>query len=65
MKIFKFYGGGTMSKSDDQFKSVLADKKIPVLTLDNKWHQLFNQSAQPDKRIKRLEDKLNDLLKKQ
>ncbi len=54
-----------MSKSDDQFKSVLADKKIPVLTLDNKWHQLFNQSAQPDKRIKRLEDKLNDLLKKQ
>lgn len=54
-----------MSKSDDYFKSVLADKKIPVLTLDNKWHQLFNQGAEPDRRIKRLEEKLNDLLKKQ
>ena len=54
-----------MGKTDEAFRSALSEKKIPILTLDNKWHQLFNQSAQPDKRIKRLEDKLNDLLKKQ
>ncbi len=39
-------------------------KRIPVLTLDSKWHQLFTQ-AKPDRRIRRLEEKLNDLLKRQ
>ena len=53
-----------MSRSDDVFRPALAGRKIPILTLDGKWHQLFNQT-QPDKRIKRLEEKLNDLLKRQ
>ena len=43
-----------MSRSDDVFRPALAGRKIPILTLDGKWHQLFNQT-QPDKRIKRLE----------
>ncbi len=44
-----------MSRSDDVFRPALAGRKIPILTLDGKWHQLFNQT-QPDKRIKRLEE---------
>lgn len=53
-----------MSRSDEIYKPALTGKKIPVLTLDNKWHKLFTQT-EPDKRIRRLEDKLNELLKKQ
>lgn len=53
-----------MSRTEDIYKPALEGKKIPVLTLDNKWHQLFTQ-ARADKRIKRLEDELNELLKRQ
>lgn len=53
-----------MSRTEDVFKPALTDRKIPVLTLDNKWHQLFTQ-MKPNKRIKRLEEKMNELLKKQ
>lgn len=53
-----------MSRADEVYRPALAGRKIPILTLDGKWHQLFNQ-AQPDKRIRRLEEKLNELLKKQ
>lgn len=53
-----------MSRTDDIYKPALEGKKIPILTLDNKWHQLFTQ-ARTDKRIKRLEDELNELLKRQ
>ena len=35
-----------------------------MLTLDNKWHQLFTK-AEPDRELKRLENELNTLLKKQ
>ena len=53
-----------MSRADEVYRPALAGRKIPILTLDSKWHQLFNQ-AKPDKRLKRLEEKLNELLKKQ
>ena len=53
-----------MSRTDEVFKPALNGKKIPVLTLDNKWHQLI-QKAQPDQELKYLEDELNELLKKQ
>ena len=53
-----------MARKDDVFKAALSGKRIPVLTLDGKWHQLFTQ-AKPDRRIRRLEEKLNDLLKRQ
>lgn len=53
-----------MSKIDEVFKPALSSKKIPVLTLDNKWHQLFTKTD-PDRELKRLETKLNDLLKRQ
>lgn len=53
-----------MSRSDEVFKPALEGKKIPVLTLDNKWHRLFTQ-AKPDKRLIKMEEELNELLKRQ
>lgn len=53
-----------MSRTDEVFKPALNGRKIPVLTLDNKWHQLFTK-AEPDRELKRLENDLNTLLKKQ
>ena len=53
-----------MSRKEDVFIPALADKKIPILTLDNKWHQLFTQT-EPNKVIRRLEEELNRLLKMQ
>ena len=53
-----------MSRTDDIYKHALVGKKIPVLTLDNKWHHLFTQAG-PDKHINRLVDELNELVKRQ
>ena len=52
------------SKKDDVYKKALSGKRIPILTLDNKWHRLFTM-MEPDRELKRLEDKLNSLLKLQ
>jgi len=53
-----------MSKTEDVFAPAIKSKKIPILTLDNKWHRLFTQTK-PNKQILRLETELNELLKKQ
>lgn len=53
-----------MDKREDSFKKALDGKRIPVLTLDNKWYRLFNM-MEPDRELKRLEDSLNSLLKLQ
>lgn len=53
-----------MSRKDEIYSPALKEKKIPILTLDNKWHRLFTQTN-PNKAILRLEEELNDLLKKQ
>lgn len=53
-----------MAKKDEVFRNALADKKIPLLTLDNKWHQLFTQ-ADMTVEIHMLESKLNELVKRQ
>lgn len=53
-----------MSRKDEIYSPALKEKKIPILTLDNKWHRLFTQTN-PNKAILRLEAELNDLLKKQ
>lgn len=53
-----------MSRSDEIYKPALANKRIPILTLDHKWHKLFTQ-AEPNKRLKRREEELNELVKKQ
>ena len=53
-----------MSRKDEIYSPALKEKKIPILTLDNKWHRLFTQTN-PNKTILRLEEDLNALLKKQ
>lgn len=52
-----------MSRIDEIFKPALMGKKIPLLTLDHKWHQLFTQTT-PDKQLLKLEEDLKALLKK-
>ena len=53
-----------MSQEDEFFKEALLGKKIPILTLDNQWHKLFTQTGENEE-IQALEDKLNDVLKRQ
>lgn len=55
-----------MARSENAFREALAGKKIPVLTLDNKWHQLFTQAqTEIPAEVRRGEEKLNELLKRQ
>ncbi len=55
-----------MARSDDLFQTALTGKSIPLLTLDNKWHQLFTQAqAEIPADIRRGEEKLNELIKRQ
>lgn len=53
-----------MAKTDEEFEHALVGRKIPILTLDNKWYQLFSQSDYTSE-IKRMEGELNDLIKRQ
>lgn len=53
-----------MAKTEDTYKQALAKTKLPILTLDNNWHKLFTQTNETPE-IKKLEKKLNDLLKEQ
>ena len=53
-----------MAKNEEDFKEAIAGKKLPILTLDNKWHRLFTQNNQ-DKETKKLVEKLNDLVARQ
>ena len=53
-----------MERTDEVFQAALADKKIPILTLDHKWHQLFTQQECPSE-IRDMECELNGLLKRQ
>lgn len=46
------------------FRAVFKNKKIPILTLDEKWHELFPDYDKPP-HIKSLETKVNSLLKNQ
>jgi len=50
--------------SREKYKAALNKRKIPILTLDNKWHKLFKQTG-GTARIASLTDKLNKLLARQ
>lgn len=53
-----------MSQKEELFLSAISGRKIPILTLDHKWHQLFTQvNVTPE--IKEGEERLNTLLKRQ
>lgn len=51
-------------EKDEIYEKALKGKRIPVLTLDNKWHRLFSM-MEPDKKLSELEEKVNELLKRQ
>ena len=53
-----------MTLEEETFREALVGKKIPILTLDNQWHKLFTQTGDNDE-IHDLEEKLNELLKRQ
>lgn len=52
------------SDKEEEYKAALIGKKIPVLTLDNKWHQLFTQT-ESTRQIEALSEKLNELVREQ
>lgn len=56
--------GIIMAKKGNSFQSALKGKKIPILTLDNKWYQLFEQTERSAS-IRKNEQELNELLQRQ
>ncbi len=48
----------------ERFRAALAGRTLPVLTLDNKWHQLFAKTGSTAE-MKRLQNQLNELMKRQ
>ncbi len=54
---------GRKDKRPD-FIHIIRDKKLPILTLDNRWHELFPEEKK-NVLIRELEHKVNQLLKKQ
>ncbi len=53
-----------MAQGDEEFRKALVGKKIPILTLDHKWHKLLAQDAD-NEQIKALEEQVNEYLKQQ
>lgn len=52
------------AKIEEQYQAALKGKKIPILVLDNKWHQLFLVEKKC-KAVRRWEDEVNQLLQRQ
>ena len=53
-----------MKNKDEAYEEALLGKKIPILTLDNKWYKLFAKLTE-ESNIKELTQELNNLLKRQ
>lgn len=51
--------------TEDFIRSNAAFKQIPILTLDKNYYRIFSDEADKSETIKVLEEKVNDLLKKQ
>ena len=49
---------------EEKLKKAIESKKIPIVTLDNKWHKIWTMVEKPNS-IKKSEDKLNELLRRQ
>ncbi len=50
-----------MARDNEVYMSALEGKSIPILTLDNKWQQLFTQTEMSPE-IEKLADELNSLV---
>ncbi|MDF2543537.1 MAG: hypothetical protein K0S47_3255 [Herbinix sp.] len=54
-----------MDKKDKiDFLTAVKNKKLPILTIDGRWHELFPEDEKTED-LKKLEIKVNDLLKQQ
>lgn len=53
-----------MSKKEEVFIPALEGKKIPIISLDNKWYRLMN-GLEKTPHMQKLEDELKELLKYQ
>lgn len=53
-----------MKDKAEEYEKALVGKKVPVLTLDNKWYKLFTDLTDVPE-IQKKEKQLNDLLKRQ
>ena len=51
--------GENARNRQEAFKSALAGKRLPVLTLDNKWYKLLNKTGSVP--LKETENSLNQL----
>lgn len=49
---------------DTELRRIIHNSKIPILTLDGRWHELFPEYRKTA-RIKELEQRINDFLKRQ
>lgn len=56
-------GSKDSKQKQEAFRSALQGKKVPVLTLDNKWYRLLDEVGKET--VKKLEEQLNELLKRQ
>ena len=53
-----------MGRVEDKYRPALAGKKVPIVTLDHKWHQLFTR-LEKNHLITEKEKELNELLRRQ
>ncbi|MDD6202684.1 MAG: hypothetical protein PUB13_07055 [Lachnospiraceae bacterium] len=53
-----------MSRIEEKYKPALSGKKIPIVTLDHKWHRIFAKVDKPESIIQK-EEELNELLRRQ
>lgn len=53
-----------MSRVDEKYRPAIAGKKLPIVTIDHKWHQLFAR-VEKSRAVAQREQQLNELLRKQ
>lgn len=53
-----------MGNDSEKFKKAIESKKIPIVTLDNKWHKIWTMLEKPSS-ISEKEKSLNELLRRQ
>ncbi len=53
-----------MSRVEEKYRPAIAGKKIPIVILDHKWHQLFTR-IEKSKKVIETEKELNELLRRQ
>ena len=53
-----------MGKESKDYEQVIKNHKIPILVLDNKWHQIFTKMKKT-KQLEKDEEQMHELLKRQ